>query len=56
MYTVQRTRNSSKNTFLPKKLICLPTLLKRRAKRVQRIKAELAARTLYVVDGEEIVM
>ena len=35
-------------------------MLKRRAismnKRVHAIKAELAARTLYVVDGEEIVM
>lgn len=57
MLTAHRTRNTSKNMFLPKRLTCM---LKRRAismnKRVHAIKAELAARTLYVVDGEEIVM
>jgi peroxiredoxin len=38
--------------------MALPSLLKRRAMamRMQAIKAELAARTLYVVDGEDIVM
>ncbi|KAF8513973.1 hypothetical protein JB92DRAFT_2921264 [Gautieria morchelliformis] len=38
--------------------MALPSLLKRRAMamRMQAIKAELAARTLYVVDGEDIVI
>jgi len=58
MYAQQRTRTKTKNTFIPKKLVSLPALLKKRTKsqRIQAIKSELAARTLYVVDGEEIVI
>lgn len=58
MYRVQRSRNTTKKLFLPKKLISLSAIIKRRAMntRLQAIKAELAARTLYVVDGDEIVM
>jgi len=54
---IARTRTQTKNAFLPKRLASLPALLKKRTnQRSHDIKAELAARTLYVVDGEDIVM
>lgn len=58
MYSQQRSRTKTKNSFIPKRLVSLPALLKKRTKnkRVQAIKAELAARTLYVVDGDIIIM
>jgi len=53
-----RTRTKAKSTFIPKTLVSLPALLKKRtkSKRIQAIKSELAARTLYVVDGEDIII
>ncbi|KIJ37582.1 hypothetical protein M422DRAFT_33673 [Sphaerobolus stellatus SS14] len=61
MHFNSRARLSSKkikNSLFPKSLASLPSLLKKRAlsKRVQSIKTEVAARTLYVVDGDDIVI
>ncbi|KAF8587156.1 hypothetical protein K439DRAFT_862082 [Ramaria rubella] len=58
MCAAQRTRHNTKNTFIAKRLISLTTLLKKRTRniQIQAIKSELAARTLYVVDGDTIVI
>ncbi|GJJ05814.1 hypothetical protein Clacol_000001 [Clathrus columnatus] len=60
MPSVIRTRINkpkTKTTFLPQ-TFSLPVLFKKRAmnSRTQAIKSDLAARTLYVMDGDDIVI
>jgi hypothetical protein len=61
MHTSTRSRittSKAKKSLIPMTFSAIPGLLKKRSMsiRIQNIKAELAARTLYVVDGDEIIM
>lgn len=52
MHITSRTRSRAKKSFIPR---AIASLLKKR-QRMQAVRADLAARTLYMVDGDDIVM
>lgn len=52
MHITSRTRSRAKKSFIPR---AIASLLKKR-QRMQAIRADLAARTLYMVDGDDIVI